>query len=171
MDRYISLRYKGLGVTKINQESIRQSTTAGHAYLVKSTFYADKEYEVDTQKWTCTCTVGRTGYPSGEPCKHQHAVANKLNVTAPNLLPYFNVDEYYLHALIDVGPLRVGHKNFYAGMKERASPNIQASTCTDSVEMADNTSNNTMDCNTTGDQTTNNTSYDEGEQNLDLILS
>ena len=46
----------------------------------------DKEYEVDTQKWTCTCTVGRTGYPSGEPCKHQHAVAKKFNLTAPNLL-------------------------------------------------------------------------------------
>ena len=37
--------------------------------------------------------------------------------------------------------------------------------------MADNTSNNTMDCDTTGDQTTNNTSYDEGEQNFDLILN
>ena len=35
------------------------------------------EYEVDTTKWTCTCTVSRTGYPSGEPCKHQHAVAQK----------------------------------------------------------------------------------------------
>ena len=170
MDRYISLKYKGLGVAKINQESIRQSTTAGHVYLVKSTVYADKEYEIDTQKWTCTCTVGRTGYPSGEPCKHQHAVANKLNVTAPNLLPYFNADGRYLHALIAVGPHRVGEKNFYAGMKETTSSNIQASTCnpTDSVEMADNTSNNTMDCDTMGDQTT---SFDEGEQNLDLILN
>ncbi len=77
MDRYISLRYKGLGVAKINQESIRPSTTVGHVHLVKGTVYADREYEVDTQKWTCTCTVSRTGYPSGEPCKHQHAVANK----------------------------------------------------------------------------------------------
>ena len=46
-------RYKGLGVAKINQESIRPSATAGHVYLVKSTVYADREYEVDTQKWTC----------------------------------------------------------------------------------------------------------------------
>ena len=55
-------------------------------------------------------------------------------------------------------------------MKETTSSNIQASTCnpTDSVEMADNTSNNTMDCDTMGDQTT---SFDEGEQNLDLILN
>ena len=55
-------------------------------------------------------------------------------------------------------------------MKETTSPNIQVSTCnpTDSVDMADNTSNNTMDCDTMGDQTT---SFDEGEQNLDLILN
>ena len=48
-----------------------------------------------------------------------------------------------------------------------------ASTCnpTDSVEMVDNTSNNTMDYDTMGDQITNNTIYDEGEQNLDLILN
>ena len=58
MDRYILLRYKGLGVAKINQESIRPSTTVGHVYLVKGTVYADREYEVDTQKWTCTCTAG-----------------------------------------------------------------------------------------------------------------
>ena len=75
MDRYISLRYKGLGVAKVNQDSIHQSTNASHVYIVKSTVYVDKEYEVDTQKWTCTCTVGRTGYLSGEPCKHQHSVA------------------------------------------------------------------------------------------------
>ena len=72
-----------------------------------------------------------------------------------------------MHALIAVGALRVGDKSFYAGMKETAS------TCspTDSVEMVDNTSNNTMDCDTMGDETTNNTIYDEGKQNLDLILN
>ena len=171
MDRYISLRYKGLGVAKINQESIRPSTTVGHVYLVKSAVYADREYEVDTQKWTCTCTVSRTGYPSGEPCKHQHAVANKLNITAPNLLPYFNADGCYLHALIAAGQHRVGGKSFYASMKETAPPNVQAPAYnpTNSVEMADDTTNNMMDTDTAGDQTTNNTNYDEGEQNLDLM--
>ena len=169
MDRYISLRYKGLGVAKINQDSIHQSTTEGHVYLVKSTFYVDKEYEVDTQKWTCTCTVSRTGYPSGEPCKHQHAVANKLNITAPNLLPYFNADGRYLHALIAVGPHKVGDKSFYAGMKETASPSVQALTCnpTDSIEKAENTDDGMMNIE---DQITDITNYDEGEQNLNLIL-
>ena len=171
MDRYISLRYKGLGAAKINHECIRQSTT-DHVYLVKSTFYVDKEYEVDTKKWTCTCTVSRTGYPSGEPCKHQHAVANKLNVTAPNLLPYFNADGRYLHALIAVGPHKVGDKSFYAGMKETLSPNVQTSAdnTTDVFEMDDHTHDNTMDTDTTGDQTNGHSSSDEGEQNLDLML-
>ena len=76
------------------------------------TSYVDKEYEVDTQKWICT--VRRTGYPSGEQCKHQHAVANKLNVTALNLLPYFKADGHHLHASIAVGPHKVGDKSFYA---------------------------------------------------------
>ena len=93
MDSYISLRHKGIGAAKVNQDSIHESTKAGHVYLIKSTVYMDKEYEVGIQKWTCTCTVGRTGYPSGEPCKHQHAVAKKLNMTAPNLSPYFNVKD------------------------------------------------------------------------------
>ena len=156
MDRYISLRYKGLGVAKINQESIHPSTTVGHVYLVKGTVYADREYEVDTQKWTRTCTVSRTGYPSGEPCKHQHAVPNKLNITAPKLLPYFNADGCYLHALIAVGQHRVGDKSFYASLKETAPPNVQAPAYnpTNSVEMADDTTNNTMDTDTAGDQTT-----------------
>ena len=75
-------------------------------------------YEVDTTKWTCTCTVSRTGYPSGEPCKHQHSVAQKFNLTAPNLLPYFNGEGRYLHALIELGRDRVGDKSFYVGLKE-----------------------------------------------------
>ena len=34
MDRYISLRYKGLGVAKVNQDSIHQSTNARHVYNI-----------------------------------------------------------------------------------------------------------------------------------------
>ena len=30
MDRYILLRYKGLGTVKVNQDSIYESTKAGH---------------------------------------------------------------------------------------------------------------------------------------------
>ena len=42
----------------------------------------------------------------------------KFNLTAPNLLPYFNGEVLYLHALIALGQDRVGDKRFYAGMKE-----------------------------------------------------
>ena len=50
MDRYISLRYKGLGAAKVNQDNIHESTKAGHVYLIKSTVYMDKEYEVNTSE-------------------------------------------------------------------------------------------------------------------------
>jgi hypothetical protein len=48
MDRYISLRYKGLGAPKISEDKIQKSTTKSTTYLVESTFYADRVYEVDT---------------------------------------------------------------------------------------------------------------------------
>ncbi len=60
-------------------------------YLVKSTHCKDRVYEINTTVWTCTCSINLTGYPSGEPCKHQHAVANKFNLVAPNLIPYLMV--------------------------------------------------------------------------------
>ena len=164
MDRYISLRYKGLGAAKVNQDSIQTSTTDSHVYVIKSTLYENKEYEVDTQKWTCTCTVGRTGYPSGEPCKHQHAVANKFKLIAPNLLPYFNGEGRYLHGLIALGQDRVGDKSFYFGMKDKIPPpSLQGSTPIDCTEIPDDT-NTMMDTETDGME-------HDGVQNLDLMLS
>ena len=75
-----------------------------------------------------------------------------------------------MHALIAVGPHKVGDKSFYVGMKETASPSVQALTCnpTDSIEKAENTDDGMMDIE---DQITDTTNYDEGEQNLDLILN
>ena len=89
IDRHISLWYKGLGACKVDDTSIHKSTDNDYTYKVKSQKY-DINYMVDSSKWTCTCTIGRTGHPSGEPCKHQHALANKYKLHAPNLLPYFN---------------------------------------------------------------------------------
>ena len=102
--------------------------------------------------------VGRTGYPSGGPCKHQHAVAKKFNLTASNLLPYFNGEGRYLHALIALGQDRVGDKSFYAGMKEI----MQGSTPIDSTEMQNDANR--------GEQISD-VLEDEGAQNLDLMLS
>ena len=38
-------------------------------YLVKSidmvkSKHSDHHYEIDSNKWTCTCSVGKTGFPS-----------------------------------------------------------------------------------------------------------
>ena len=160
MDRYISLRYKGLGVTKVAYDAINQSTTDCHIYFVKSTNNVGVEYEVDTIKWTCTCTVRRTGYPTGEPCKHQHSVAQKFNLIAPNLLPYFNGEGRYLHAIIALGKDRAGDKSFYVGMKESATPSASTS-----VAMQDET------CTVINTDTDSSTDDDDGEMNLNMMLS
>ena len=165
MDRYISLRYKGLGAGKVNPDSIHKSTESNDIYLVNSSVDADKKYEVNTKDWTCTCTVGRTGYPSGEPCKHQHSVAKKFNLTAPNLLPYFNGEGRYLHALIAVGHEKVGHKSFYASMTEESPPS--PSILSHSVE----TSSKVVDMDFDRDDLNCNTTHDDGEENLDILLS
>ena len=75
-----------------------------------------------------------------------------------------------MHAFIAVGPHRAGDKSFYASMKETTLPNAQAPTC-NPTNSVDNTSMNMMDIDTAGDQTTDNTNYDEGKENLDLMLN
>ena len=79
VDRYVSLRYKGLGANKVDHNDIKKPTESSCKYTVRSQT-RNIEYEVDT------CSVGRTGQPSGEPCKHQHAVASKHHLTAPNIM-------------------------------------------------------------------------------------
>ena len=153
MDRYISLRYKGLGAPKISEDKIEKSTADSNIYLVQSTFYADRVYEIDTLNWTCTCSIRRTGYPSGEPCKHQHSVANKYKLTAPNLIPYFNSEGRYLHALIAIGPGKVGDKSFYAGMRDLTASS-ESTTCAE-----ENEQNVQLD-----------NVHDSGQKNLDIAV-
>ena len=84
---------------------------------------------------------------------------------APNLLPYFNGEGRYLHALIALGQERVGDMSFYVGMKDiTRTPTLSdsASIFVDSNEMQDDM----MDIGTNSS-----TDHDEGEQNLDMMLS
>ena len=96
------IRYKGLGASNIDHNEIEKPTGSSCKYTVKSQT-RNTEYEMGTEKWTCTCSVVRTGQPSGEQFKHQHAVANKYNLTAPNLVPYFNGNRKCLHAIFALG--------------------------------------------------------------------
>ena len=48
MDRYIALRLKGLGASKVNS-GIRESDSEG-VYVVKSQSHDGVEYEVDTSR-------------------------------------------------------------------------------------------------------------------------
>ena len=49
MDRYIAIRYKGLGASKINDEDIIKSDNNDFFYLVKSKL-SDHHYEIDSNK-------------------------------------------------------------------------------------------------------------------------
>ena len=117
MDRYISLRYKGLGAIQVDPSDITPSCYT-NIYLVKSKRYEGYEYEVDTNKWTCTCSVGRTGYPSGEPCKHQHAVAKHYHLQAPTLIQYFNCEGRYKHAVLVLGSDEAGDKHYCVSIRD-----------------------------------------------------
>ena len=117
MDRYISLRYKGLGAIQVDPSDITQSSST-NIYLVKSKRYEGYEYDVDTNKWTCACSVGRTVYPSGEPCKHQHAVAKHYHLQAPTLIPYFNCEGRYKHAVLALGSDEAGDKQYYVSIRD-----------------------------------------------------
>ena len=112
MDRYLSLRFKGLGASSIAESDITPQSSP-NTYIVKSQTYEGVEYQVDTAAWNCNCSVGWSGHPSGEPCKHQAAVAKAYKLSAPNLVPYFSSEGRYLHAVIAVGVSKAGEKSFY----------------------------------------------------------
>ena len=135
----------------MDQNDIKKLTE--RTYIVQSQTRST-EYEVDTERWTCTCSVGRTGQPSGEPCKHQHAVANKYNLTAPTLVPYFNGDGRYLHAIVALGTEKAGDRSFYCGITEE----IQCTSNKDNTKEQETMDNDEdMDCNS-------------GAENLDLMV-
>ena len=118
------------------------------------------EYEVDTTTWTCTCSIGRTGQSCGEPCKHQHAVANKYNLTAPNLVPYFNGDGRYLHAIVALRVDKAGDRSFYSGITESGTQvHASRSDCIQHIQEKESIDDHTvdMDC-------------DSGAENLDLMV-
>ena len=148
MDRYISLRYKGLGASQVDPSDITQSSSAD-LYLVKS-----KRNEVDTDKWTCTCSVGRTGYPSGEPCKHQHAVAKHYHMQAPTLVPYFNSEGRYKHAVIALGSDEAGGKHYYESIIDKDINKGEDIMVTSTNEVSEES----VEC------------RDSGQENLDTML-
>ena len=94
-------------------------------------------------------------------------------MTAPNLLPYFNGEGHYLHALIALGLDRVRDKSFYAGMNETIHSHTSQVSTVDSTVMQDDTCS-MMDIdtnNTIEGQNTDVTDRDEGAENLDMMLN
>ena len=60
-----------------------------------------------------------TGYPSGEPCKHQYPIDNKYNRIPHNLLPYLNYKDRYLFPIIALGRDKAAAETFDANSKEK----------------------------------------------------
>ena len=160
VDRYVSLRFKGLGASLVKDCDMQQSSP-GHTYNVVSSTNRSIKYDVDTMKWNCSCTVGRTGYPSGEPCKHQAAIAKKYRLVAPNILPYFNSEGRYLHAVLAVGREKAGEKSFYYHLGDEDNTCIKHVSGNESK--AEVTIHEEID-----DEI--DTQSDEGGENLDLLL-
>ena len=134
MDRYVSLRYKGLGEAKVNQNDICQSTRDSHIYSVKSTFYIDVDYvQLEEQDIPLVNHV------------NINMQSQKYNLTAPNLIPYFSSEGRYMHALIALGKERAGKKSFYAGLKDIEPSTIAKCTSLNSTIETNSLEQFTMD--------------------------
>ena len=158
LDRYVSLRFKGLGASLIKDCDIQQSSPK-HMYTVVSNTNRSMKYDIDTIKWNCTCTVGRTGYPSGETCKHQAAVARKYQLVAPNILPYFNSDGRYLHAVLAVGKEKAGNQSFYSHLGNTTPVKHDYANESTTDNAGESLGNDEVDMKS-----------DEGGENLDILL-
>ena len=99
--------------SKVNLSEIRKSDSEG-VYIVKSQSHDGLEYEVDTSRCHCTCTIAWTGKPTGEPCKHQAAVAKKCNLSSINYIPKGR----YSYAVLAVGVENAGDKSFYGSLND-----------------------------------------------------
>ena len=58
LDRYIALRFKGLGTEKINDVDVKPSSDGKGLYIVKSQLHPEVEYVVDVDNGMCTCSLG-----------------------------------------------------------------------------------------------------------------
>ena len=161
LDRYIALRFKGFGTERIKDSDIQPSPNDDKLYTVKSQVYPDAEYTVDIGKGFCTCSLGFNGQPTGEPCRHQAAVAKKYKLPALNVIPTFSADGRYLFAKIAVGNA-VGPISFYAGLHDDTPSSSVAKQDTEEPKMQETE----MD---TFESTEN--IYDDSLDNLDLLLS
>ena len=126
LDRYIALRFKGLGGQAVNTNDISKSDESDHIYIVKSQSYENVEYTVNTSSGHCTCTIGFTGSPTGELCKHQAAVAKKYNLRLPNMVPYFSTEGRHSYAILALGIKNAGDQSFYVDILGKTKVQVSA---------------------------------------------
>ena len=59
-----------------------------------------------------------TGKPTGEPCKHQAAVARKYNLSSINYIPYFSSKGRYVYAVLAVGVEKAGDRSLHVSLND-----------------------------------------------------
>ena len=156
LDKYIALRFKGLGTENIKDDDVKPSPDGKGLYIVKSQLHPEVEYVVNVDNGMCTCTLGWNGQPTGEPYRHQAAVARKYKINGLNVIPTFNADGRFLFAQIAAGKT-AGPLSFYSGLHD-GEPDVGTNT-------HNSTSNNDEQSTIELSQT----HYDEGAANLDLL--
>ena len=158
VDCYIARRFRGLGAERYKEENIQQSDNQ-NIFTVQSHVHENIKYAVDLNQGMCTCTLGFNGEPTGEPCRHQAAVAKKYKLHSLNVLPTFSTDGRFLYATIASGK-SAGPKSVYAGLRD-------SSNCTNNVP--DDISNDVYRADQ-GIETYTDEKKDDSCTNLDLLL-
>ena len=114
LDGYIALRFKGLGTEKIKDDDVKPSPDGRTLHCEKPTIHPEVEYVVNVDNGMCTCSLGWNGQRTGEPCRHQAAVARKYKINGLNVIPTFNADGRFLLAQIAAGKT-AGPLSLYSG--------------------------------------------------------
>ena len=121
IDRYIQLKFRGIGAGKIRKGHIVQLSSDSDMFLVKSRRDPDSEYQVDMGLGTCTCIRGA----DGSPCSHQLAVALHFRKASLNCIPTLHPSSRRLLAYIALGKEANSDITFYASVAQCLDETVQ----------------------------------------------
>ena len=121
IDRYIQLKFRGIGAGKIRKGHIVQLSSDSDMFLVKSRRDPDSEYQVDKGLGTCTCIRGA----DGSPCSHQLAVALHFQKASLNCIPTLHPSSRRLLAYIALGKEANSDITFYASVAQCLDETVQ----------------------------------------------
>ena len=117
LDSYIALKFKGMGVSKLQPTHIFPVDPSKGLYTVKSTSKQNVFYNVDIGLGVCECSTGI----QGKPCKHQFATIKKYQLHAPNMVPLTSTPGRHYFAVLALGERNTQPMSFYASLHQKAT--------------------------------------------------